>query len=115
MCQLHFSAPMVSNGQSAARHEKTCICGVFFQQESRHTREMDSKPKHFTWDDEPDERTTTFESSTQQLSSWQDTAVATRANARRKAAKRGLFKLGALVVGLLGVSGWLLYEISKRV
>jgi hypothetical protein len=77
---------------------------------------MDRKPKPFTWDDEPDERTTTFESSTQSInSSWQDAAVAKRLHARRVAAKRGLFKLAALVVALLGLSGWLLYEISKRV
>jgi hypothetical protein len=77
---------------------------------------MDSKPKRFTWDDEPDERTTTFESSTQSInSSWQDTASAKRLHARRAAAKSGLFKLAALVVALLGFSGWLLYEISKRV
>jgi hypothetical protein len=77
---------------------------------------MDDKPQRFTWDDEPDERTTTFQSSTQSIhSSWQDAAVATRLQARRAAAKRGMFKLAALVVGLLGASGLLMYEISKHV
>jgi hypothetical protein len=77
---------------------------------------MVSKPKRFNWDDEPDERTTTFESSTQSInSSWQDAAVAKRLHARRVAAKRGLFKLAFLVVLLLGLSGWLLYAVSKRV
>ena len=77
---------------------------------------MDRKPQRFTWDDEPDERTTTFEPSTQSINrSWQDAAVATRLQARRDAAKRGMFKLIALVVGLLGASGLLMYVVSKHV
>jgi hypothetical protein len=76
---------------------------------------MDRKPQRFTWDDEPDERTTTFESSTQSINStWQDAAVANRLQARRAAAKRGMFKLIALVVGLLGTSGLLMYVVSKH-
>ncbi len=82
----------------------------------RETSQMSRKPDRFTWDDEPDEKTTTFESSTQSInSSLQEAAVAKRRQARRTAAKKGLFKLAALVVALLGVSGWLLYAISKRV
>jgi hypothetical protein len=77
---------------------------------------MSRKPERFTWDDEPDEKTTTFQSSTQSInSSWQDAAVASRLAARRAAARRGMLKLAALVVALLGVSGLVLYEISKRV
>jgi hypothetical protein len=41
--------------------------------------------------------------------------VASRLAARRAAARRGMLKLAGLVLALLGVSGLLLYEISKRV
>ena len=76
---------------------------------------MDRKPKRFNWDDEPEERTTTFQSSTQSLnSSWQDGTSEKRLKARKAAARRGMFKLAVLVTALLGFSGWLIYEISKR-
>ena len=82
----------------------------------RENSRMSRKPERFTWDDEPDEKTTTFQSSTQSInSSWQDAAVASRLAARRAAARRGMLKLAGLVVALLGISGWVLYEISKRV
>lgn len=77
---------------------------------------MDSKPKPFAWDDEPDERITVFESSTHGThSSWHDAAVESRLRARREAARTGLLKLAALVVALLGVSGLALYAVSKHV
>ena len=77
---------------------------------------MNRKPEHFTWDDEPDEKTTTFQSSMQSINSgWQDAAVAKRLQARRSAAKRGTYQLIVLLVALLGGSGWLLYEVSKRI
>jgi hypothetical protein len=77
---------------------------------------MDKKTQRFNWDDEPDERTTTFQSSTQSInSSWQDAAMEKRLHARRVAAKRGMLKLATLVVALVGASGLLMYEISKRV
>jgi hypothetical protein len=77
---------------------------------------MDHKQQPFTWDDEPAERITVFESSTQGTnSSWQDTALESRLQARRQAAKSGLVKMVALVVALLGVSGLALYAVSKYV
>lgn len=94
----------------------TRICGVADGGAMRENSCMSRKPERFTWDDEPDEKTTTFESSTQSInSSWQDAAVASRMAARRAAARRGLVKLATLAVALLGVSALVLYEISKRV
>jgi len=76
---------------------------------------MSKKPERFTWDDEPEERTTMFQSSMQSMNSrMEDSGAASRLQARRAAAKRSLYKLIALVVALLGASGFLFYEISKR-
>jgi len=47
-------------------------------------------------------------------SRMEDSGAASRLQARRAAAKRSLYKLIALVVALLGASGFLFYEISKR-
>jgi hypothetical protein len=94
----------------------THVCGVSKTWAARENSRMNRKPDPFTWDDEPAEKTTTFQSSTQSInSSWQDAAVASRLAARRAAARRGILKLAGLVLALLGVSGLLLYEISKRV
>lgn len=81
----------------------------------RETTAMEKKPQRFNWDDEPEERTTTFQSSMQSInSSLEDSGAASRWQARRAAAKRSLYKLIALAVALLGASGLLFYEISKR-
>ena len=76
---------------------------------------MSRKPERFNWDDEPGEKTTTFQSSTQSVNSTlQDDAVARRLKDRRAAAKSGLLKVVVLVTALLALSGWLIYQIAKR-
>ena len=81
----------------------------------RENSRMSRKPERFTWDDEPGEKTTTFESSTQSVNSTlQDDAVARRLKERRAAAKSGMLKVVVVVIALLAVSGALIYQIAKR-
>ena len=106
----------LANQGDVDRVANTRICGVSSRNKIREDSHMKRKPEHFTWDDEPDEKTTTFQSSMQSNNSgWQDAAVAKRLQARRTAAKRGMYQLIVLLVALLGGSGWLLYEVSKRI
>jgi hypothetical protein len=79
---------------------------------------MESKLKPFTWDEEPAEQISVFESSTHGNSSynaWHDEAVESRLKARREAAKNGLFKLAVLVVTVLGISGMIFYVVARRI
>ena len=76
---------------------------------------MSRKSERFNWDDEPGEKTTTFQSSTQSMNSTlQEDALARRLKNRRAEAKSGMLKVVVVVIALLAVSGWLIYQIAKR-